>query len=46
MEATHDHAHGHDAHGHHPTGIMRWVQTTNHKDIGRSEEHTSELQSH
>mgnify|MGYP003335507256 FL=1 len=34
MEATHDHAHGHDAHGHHPTGIMRWVQTTNHKDIG------------
>src|SRR3954463_15722725 len=37
MEAAHDHAHGHghDAHhAHHPTGIMRWVQTTNHKDIG------------
>src|SRR6476646_11706512 len=29
--------HGHDDHGHghhHPTGIMRWVTTTNHKDIG------------
>src|SRR4029078_4630253 len=26
--------HGHDAHAHHPAGIMRWVQTTNHKDIG------------
>ena len=24
-------AHGHD---HHPSGIMRWVKTTNHKDIG------------
>jgi cytochrome c oxidase subunit 1 len=24
-------AHGHD---HHPSGIMRWVTTTNHKDIG------------
>jgi cytochrome c oxidase subunit 1 len=23
--------HGHD---HHPSGIMRWVKTTNHKDIG------------
>src|SRR3954463_11236799 len=36
MEAAHvhDHAHGHDAHAHHPAGIMRWVQTTNHKDIG------------
>ncbi len=34
MQATHDHAAGHD-HGHaHPTGIMRWVTTTNHKDIG------------
>jgi cytochrome c oxidase subunit 1 len=28
------HGHGHDAHGHHPTGIMRWITTTNHKDIG------------
>jgi cytochrome c oxidase subunit I len=27
----HDHAHGHD---HYPRGIMRWVKTTNHKDIG------------
>jgi len=27
----HDHAHGHD---HHPSGLMRWVKTTNHKDIG------------
>jgi cytochrome c oxidase subunit 1 len=31
-DAAHDH--GHDAHAHHPSGIMRWVQTTNHKDIG------------
>ena len=31
----HDHAAGHDhGHEHHPTGIMRWVTTTNHKDIG------------
>jgi cytochrome c oxidase subunit I len=30
MEAVHDH--GHD-HAHHPTGLMRWVTTTNHKDI-------------
>jgi len=30
---THGHAH-HDDHGHHPSGIMRWVMTTNHKDIG------------
>ena len=33
----HDHAAGHDdahAHDHHPTGIMRWLTTTNHKDIG------------
>jgi len=31
-----DAAHAHDAHGHHaqPTGIMRWLTTTNHKDIG------------
>ena len=38
MEAahTHDHAHGHGhgEHAHHPGGIMRWVMTTNHKDIG------------
>ncbi len=29
--------HGHDDHGdhaHHPSGLMRWVTTTNHKDIG------------
>src|SRR4051812_37660740 len=35
----HDHAHGdhaHDDHGHHGGygGIMRWITTTNHKDIG------------
>ena len=36
----HDHAHGHGhddhGHGHHGPygGIMRWVTTTNHKDIG------------
>ena len=31
-----DAAHAHDDHGHHahPTGIMRWLTTTNHKDIG------------
>src|SRR5687767_7284334 len=44
MEAhAHDHAHtaphvaghGHDDHhAHHPSGFMRWVTTTNHKDIG------------
>ncbi|HSM97957.1 MAG TPA: cytochrome c oxidase subunit I, partial [Gallionella sp.] len=28
-----DGAHGH-AHDHHPTGMMRWMTTTNHKDIG------------
>mgnify|MGYP002260742610 CR=1 FL=1 len=33
MEAAHAH-NGHGAHGHHPSGIMRWVTTTNHKDIG------------
>ncbi|MDH3559554.1 MAG: cytochrome c oxidase subunit I [Gammaproteobacteria bacterium] len=27
---THDEHHEH----HHPTGIMRWITTTNHKDIG------------
>ncbi|MGE5087741.1 MAG: cytochrome c oxidase subunit I [Candidatus Levyibacteriota bacterium] len=31
--AGHDHAHDEHAHGH-PTGIMRWITTTNHKDIG------------
>jgi cytochrome c oxidase subunit 1 len=32
----HGHAPGqaHDDHAHHPTGIMRWITTTNHKDIG------------
>ena len=29
MEAVHDHGHEH-----HPSGLMRWVTTTNHKDIG------------
>src|SRR6187455_2109249 len=28
------HAAGHDDHAHHPAGFMRWVTTTNHKDIG------------
>src|SRR5678809_1348795 len=28
------HEHGHDEHAHHPGGLMRWVTTTNHKDIG------------
>jgi hypothetical protein len=33
---AHDHAPelGHDEHAHHPTGITRWLTTTNHKDIG------------
>ena len=35
MEAAHAHdgdsGHGH---AHHPGGIMRWITTTNHKDIG------------
>ena len=32
----HDHAAGHGAHDahHHPTGLMRWITTTKHKDIG------------
>jgi len=33
MEAAHGHEHDHD-HAYHPGGIMRWVTTTNHKDIG------------
>jgi cytochrome c oxidase subunit 1 len=33
---AHDAAHAHEDHAHHghPTGIMRWLTTTNHKDIG------------
>ena len=32
---AHDATHAHDDHGHgHPAGIMRWLTTTNHKDIG------------
>ncbi|MGA7951042.1 MAG: cbb3-type cytochrome c oxidase subunit I, partial [Thiobacillaceae bacterium] len=34
---AHDAVHAHDdghGHAHHPSGIMRWVTTTNHKDIG------------
>ncbi len=35
MEAVHGHAHDHDhGHRHHPAGFMRYVKTTNHKDIG------------
>src|SRR4249920_1068752 len=36
--AIHDHAHGndhaHDDHAHKPYGMMRWLGSTNHKDIG------------
>src|SRR5690606_2415314 len=32
MEAVHGHDHAHDHHG--PTGIMKYLTTTNHKDIG------------
>ena len=31
--AAHHDDHGHDSHAH-PTGLMRWVKSTNHKDIG------------
>ena len=31
----HDEDHGHDHHDHGPpSGIMRWIKTTNHKDLG------------
>ncbi len=33
MSAAHTEAHDHH-HDHRPTGIMRWLTTTNHKDIG------------
>ncbi|HEY6282236.1 MAG TPA: cytochrome c oxidase subunit I [Burkholderiales bacterium] len=33
MDAAHA-THAHGDHAHHPGGIMRWVMTTNHKDIG------------
>src|SRR6185437_9711471 len=33
MAAVHDHDVVH-AHDHHPSGLMRWLTTTNHKDIG------------
>ena len=36
MDAAHAHdaARGHGDHAHHPGGILRWITTTNHKDIG------------
>jgi cytochrome c oxidase subunit I len=35
MQAAHTHnGHDHGGHGHHYGGFMRWVTTTNHKDIG------------
>ncbi len=32
--ATAETAHHEEHHDHHPTGMMRWLTTTNHKDIG------------
>ncbi len=32
--ASNAHAHGEHAHDHTPSGIMRWLNSTNHKDIG------------
>ncbi len=32
--ATADTAHHEEHHDHHPTGLRRWLTTTNHKDIG------------
>ena len=34
MSAVLDHHDHHDDHAHHPSGIMRWITTTNNKDIG------------
>ncbi len=31
---AHEHAAAHDDHHQAPTGLMRWIKTTNHKDIG------------
>ena len=34
MEAAHAHGQAHEHAHDHPSGLMRWVATTNHKDIG------------
>jgi cytochrome c oxidase subunit 1 len=34
MSVTQHHALGHEAHHEAPSGLMRWITTTNHKDIG------------